>query len=182
MRHVVRLSVATLVALTTGVLTVSVASAEPTTSIDVTYGSPNPGGVPVVVAGTGFVPGAFLRLLQCGPALGLEPDLSTAVNECDLTPFVTPTVDAQGNVPPTPFVVSPTVLGNDCTVVQCYLLLGQLAGPDGFLSAVAPIRFGPPTPATKGECKDGGWRSLANDEGQPFRNQGQCVSHVTRRR
>jgi hypothetical protein len=37
-------------------------------------------------------------------------------------------------------------------------------------------------PQTKADCKNGGWRNLANDQGQPFRNQGQCVSDVTAHR
>ena len=35
------------------------------------------------------------------------------------------------------------------------------------------------TPTTKEECKDGGWQTLVNTNGVPFRNQGQCVSFVT---
>jgi hypothetical protein len=36
----------------------------------------------------------------------------------------------------------------------------------------------PPVPIDKHQCKDGGWRNFADDQGQPFRNQGQCVSFV----
>ena len=38
------------------------------------------------------------------------------------------------------------------------------------------------TPTSKQACKKGGWRNLANDQGQPFRNQGQCVSFVVAHR
>jgi hypothetical protein len=52
-------------------------------------------------------------------------------------------------------------------------------GQDAFVAkisgAAAPI--GPPT--DKNQCKDGGWRVFNNP---PFRNQGQCVSYVQRRR
>jgi hypothetical protein len=41
---------------------------------------------------------------------------------------------------------------------------------------------GPLTPVTKGECKNGGWRNLAGDQGRSFRNQGQCVSFVVAHR
>jgi hypothetical protein len=34
------------------------------------------------------------------------------------------------------------------------------------------------TPSTKADCTNGGWRSLGDDQGQPFRNQGQCVRSV----
>lgn len=40
----------------------------------------------------------------------------------------------------------------------------------------AGYRWGPPTPTSKDECKDGGWRSFTDDAGVPFRNQGQCVA------
>ncbi len=35
-------------------------------------------------------------------------------------------------------------------------------------------------PASKDECKDGGWRALRDADGQPFKNQGQCVSDANR--
>jgi hypothetical protein len=38
------------------------------------------------------------------------------------------------------------------------------------------------TPTSKVDCKKGGWRNLANDQGQLFRNQGQCVSYVVAHR
>ena len=34
----------------------------------------------------------------------------------------------------------------------------------------------PPVPTTKGQCKNGGWRSF----GSAFQNQGQCVAFVNR--
>ncbi len=33
-----------------------------------------------------------------------------------------------------------------------------------------------PTPASKDECKKGGWMNRADDNGNAFKNQGQCVS------
>lgn len=33
-------------------------------------------------------------------------------------------------------------------------------------------------PVTRAECKDGGWRRLVDDQGRPFKNQGDCVSYV----
>jgi hypothetical protein len=41
---------------------------------------------------------------------------------------------------------------------------------------------GSAVPTNKADCKNGGWRNLANDQGHPFRNQGQCVSYVVSRR
>lgn len=36
-------------------------------------------------------------------------------------------------------------------------------------------------PVSKSACKNGAWRTLTNDHGRPFRNQGQCVSYVVAR-
>lgn len=35
-----------------------------------------------------------------------------------------------------------------------------------------------PVAATKDECKNGGWMNLADNDGNPFKNQGQCVAFV----
>jgi hypothetical protein len=62
---------------------------------------------------------------------------------------------------------------------------------DGFFSPGAFTATGtiegtvvlpPRTPLSKADCNKGGWRNLANDEGQPFRSQGQCVSYVVAHR
>ncbi len=34
------------------------------------------------------------------------------------------------------------------------------------------------TPQTKDDCKNGGWQNLTTANGEPFKNQGQCVSYV----
>jgi hypothetical protein len=183
-RHPVRVVLAAVVALSATVLLPEGARAEETTTITVIPSTGLVDGQTVTVSGTGL--GGFTRILQCGPALGREPDLSAAVTHCDLGQFVNPQLDAQGNVPPTPLIVTellPTSAGTvDCTTNQCVVLIGGLGGGDGFVSAVAPIRFGAATPATKASCKKGGWRSLADDRGQPFRNQGRCVSYVVAQR
>ena len=33
-------------------------------------------------------------------------------------------------------------------------------------------------PADKDECKDGGWESLTDGDGRPFKNQGECVGYA----
>jgi hypothetical protein len=38
------------------------------------------------------------------------------------------------------------------------------------------IHIPPPTPATRDDCKNGGWRNLGDEAGTPFRNQGDCVA------
>lgn len=34
------------------------------------------------------------------------------------------------------------------------------------------------TPTTKDDCKNDGWRNFRDDQGNPFKNQGDCVSYV----
>jgi len=36
----------------------------------------------------------------------------------------------------------------------------------------------PPAPTSKAECKNGGWQTYADAGGNPFKNQGDCVSYV----
>jgi choice-of-anchor C domain-containing protein len=36
----------------------------------------------------------------------------------------------------------------------------------------------PSTPTTAADCRDGGWTALADADGHPFKNQGDCVSYV----
>ena len=33
-------------------------------------------------------------------------------------------------------------------------------------------------PTSKNQCKNGGWQNLADNNGTPFKNQGDCVSYV----
>jgi hypothetical protein len=35
-----------------------------------------------------------------------------------------------------------------------------------------------PTPSTKDDCRNGGWRNVSGDQGQPFPDQGQCIRFV----
>jgi hypothetical protein len=36
------------------------------------------------------------------------------------------------------------------------------------------------TPTSKDQCKNGGWMQLQNANGQPFKNQGECMSYFSR--
>jgi len=40
------------------------------------------------------------------------------------------------------------------------------------------VRLPLPMPATRDDCKNGGWQDLYDDEGHPFRNQGHCIAWV----
>lgn len=46
----------------------------------------------------------------------------------------------------------------------------------GFIPAAQFTAANPPL--TKDDCKNGGWQSLTNASGEPFRNQGQCIQYV----
>ena len=58
-------------------------------------------------------------------------------------------------------------------VVSALLLVTTLATPVG---AVQPAALS----ANARACKGGGWRSLSDAQGRPFRNQGQCVAFMVR--
>ncbi len=48
--------------------------------------------------------------------------------------------------------------------------------------ASAPISFRAPTPQSRDDCRDDGWRRVVDDQGRPFRSQGQCIKFVVRGR
>jgi hypothetical protein len=54
----------------------------------------------------------------------------------------------------------------------------SLVGADQHFRTYVAARL--PVPTTPKDCKNGGWRNVADDHGVPFRNQGQCVSFVVR--
>jgi hypothetical protein len=39
------------------------------------------------------------------------------------------------------------------------------------------LSVAPKTPESADDCKDGGWMTLVDDDGNAFRNQGQCIKH-----
>jgi hypothetical protein len=45
----------------------------------------------------------------------------------------------------------------------------------------APTPPAPTSPTDKNQCKNGGWKSLVDDLGHSFKNQGDCVSYVATR-
>ena len=61
------------------------------------------------------------------------------------------------------------------------VLTGTSRGPgvigDVFVMTGA-LTVPPAVPTDKDQCKHGGWQNLGDDQGEPFRNQGQCVSFV----
>lgn len=58
------------------------------------------------------------------------------------------------------------------------LAIGVLAGTGGVASAQGPDADASNPPATKEDCKKGGWKQHADENGTAFKNQGQCVKWV----
>jgi hypothetical protein len=52
--------------------------------------------------------------------------------------------------------------------------------PDPLVSGNIFVHDAQPTPSTKDDCKNGGWRNFADDQGEPFGNQGLCERFVLR--
>jgi hypothetical protein len=97
-----------------------------------------------------------------------------------LTGTTTGTVDL--STTPFPVVIHFTVTsgtGGLAGVTGEIVLTGTSRGP-GAVGDVFTMTgtLTTPVPTDKDQCKRGGWRNLANMEGEPFRNQGQCVSFV----
>ena len=159
------------------------AQAQDGPSVSVTPSTGLADGQTVTVRGSGFGGLRSVVVLQCAGTIGEHPDVDTAVFGCDFTTDIQAVTEFGGVS--TAFVVSRelTLLEDrtvDCATASepCRILVGS--GPDTF--ATAPIGFGPPTPTAKADCSNGGWRDLANDQGQPFRNRGRCVSYVVAHR
>jgi hypothetical protein len=172
--------------LLTTVLMPQVAEAQDTPTLTVTPKTGLVDGQPVTVVANGF-PYDVNLLLQC-PA------------DVDLSDFVADFLRCGGAAPsfvngvPTSFTVRTTqetvavVLGvpgpttltcglapNDCVIVALSFV-GTASSI--YVTRAVPISFRLAVPTTTADCKHGGWRNLANEGGQPFRSQGQCVSFV----
>jgi hypothetical protein len=69
---------------------------------------------------------------------------------------------------------------SDATVATAVLIT---AGPDGAVwftnkgNSIGRIAV-PPVRTTPDQCRNGGWQSLVDPNGEPFRNQGSCIAFV----
>lgn len=109
-----------------------------------------------------------------------DPTESYPVTESDTSPHTCPAI--------------PVDMDNesaDSTIRVFALNVGDTSdsdeGLDGYLDnvvvdtedGVTTYDFEPATtPTDKNECKDGGWENMVDEEGNDFRNQGDCVSYV----
>jgi len=169
------------------------ARAQEQPSISVTPSTGLADGQTVTVTGGPFPPLVGAGVFQCAEPVDLT-DVTSVVSHC--SGLSVASFDAQGNLVPTSVtvhevftaaggVVPPGAITYDCTVNNnCSVaVVGFLASDQSTLvGAKVPIRFGAEPPSSKAACENGGWRNVANDQDQPFRNQGQCVSFVVAQR
>jgi hypothetical protein len=178
------------VLLVTAVVLPSSAAASAAPTLEVT---PNTGlrdGQLVSVRGTGYSGTFAVGALECPPQFAGRTEFTIAevlagcgflVISGSLDPDASGAVAGSVAVQEVFSPSTSTAPSYDCTVRNdCVLLVAGLAG-SGLRGASVPIRFGPATPATKADCRHGGWRTVADGSGQPFRNQGQCVRFVVAR-
>ena len=119
--------------------------------------------------GTG--PGTGDKITDPDGVVDFTPFLTSAANTACAsaatptpTPTATPTATPTPTTTPTP-TVTPTPTATPTPTVT---------------PTVTPTPTPTPgnVPTTASQCKNGGWRNLVDDHGNPFRNQGQCVSFV----
>lgn len=55
---------------------------------------------------------------------------------------------------------------------------GQVVDVDNTVIDTVLYTYEIPVPTSKGQCKNGGWQNLADNDGNTFKNQGDCVSFV----
>ena len=135
----------------------------------------------VSLSGSGFTPGFDVTLAQCMDEGSGVFDQILLAEVCGGVSFDTvPGADGR-------FTVSYDVLRSRPTVFAPGTVTCGEAPSDCFVLAwqqttgarvEAPISFGPPTPKATSDCRNGGWRDVADDLGQPFRTEGQCLRFV----
>lgn len=84
------------------------------------------------------------------------------------------------------FVTLSQIKAANPDAVVLYYGVNQGSGNPGIVSGVDAFTFGDTTynfeltnaPTDKDQCKDNGWQSLTDQNGQAFKNQGQCVSYA----
>jgi hypothetical protein len=169
------------------VLTSATAGAQGAPTINVTPSAGLIDGQTVTVTGTGFDTTAefWAGSVCAAEVLAFLPSSPSQLDAlCGADSYVRLTRNATGRFSTTMTVyeVQPTFTGGpvDCEQSSCIILFVGV-GPSLTWASI-PIAFGSPTPQVKADCKPGGWHNYANDQGQPFRNQGQCVSFVVTHR
>lgn len=145
------------------------------TTTDFVYSSPG-------ILGSGTMHFDFV-LIPAPPGLRTEgTGVLTRSDGAMLTGTETSTVDL--TTTPFPVVIHFTVSSGTGALAGAageIVLTGTSRGPGAVgdvFTITGTLTTPPPVPTDKNQCKDGGWQDLADNQGQPFRNQGQCVSFV----
>jgi hypothetical protein len=162
------------------------AGAQEPAGITVTPSTGLTNGQTVTVQGHGFRPNtttfATLTLALC-PSDVLT-DVSQAPLRCGATlGFANPVDDAGVFVGQLQvFTSQPVFQGTgtlDCLApLGCVVLAVEVVEAPPMVEiivATAPVTFGT---VTKQDCKKDGWRSLTDNQGRRFKNQGQCIQFV----
>jgi hypothetical protein len=145
------------------------------TTADFVYSSPG-------VLGSGTIHFDFVLIPQ-PPGFRTEgTGVFTRSDGATLIGTTTGTVDL--STTPFPVVIDFTVTSGTGALAGAtgeIVLTGTSQGPGAVgdvFTMTGTLTTPPPVPTDKNQCKDGGWQNLADDQGEPFKNQGQCVSFV----
>lgn len=110
-----------------------------------------------------------------------DGEFTVTSSEGTLVGELTGTVESQGMGPQFPLHFTWTVTGGTGRfdgatgelALEGFFGLGAFT-VEGTIDGVVDIPS--PTPTSKDDCKNGGWQHLADENGTPFSNQGQCIA------
>ena len=144
------------------------------TTTDFTYSSPG-----VLGSGTMHFDFTFAGSTTSGTGVLTRSDGATLTG----TETSAVTVSSNGFLVEIHFVVTSGTGG--LTGVTGEIVLTGISGGPGVVGDVFTMTGTLTTPALvpsdEDQCKHGGWQDLSNDRGEPFANQGRCVSYVAAR-
>jgi hypothetical protein len=145
------------------------------TTADFVYSSPG-------ILGSGTIHFDFVLIPVPGGFRTEGTGVLTRADGATLTGTETGTVDL--TMTPFPVVIRFTVTAGTGALAGAsgeIVLTGTSRGPGAIgdvFAMTGTLTTPPPVPTDKDQCKHGGWQNLADDQGEPFKNQGQCVSFV----
>ena len=91
-------------------------------------------------------------------------------------PFPTSNVTWYTNIGSDSLLLLASSTPGTAVVTVSYVSSGQT-----HVESTASFTFAPPVPGTRLDCLQDGWRKLADEQGNSFKNQGACISWVERR-
>ncbi len=137
--------------------------------VPIINGTPGTPGTPQVVPGAVFLEGVACPSATTCLAVGVN----FASDQGVVAPITNGTLG-------TPLVVSGTadLYGMACPSATTCEAVGYNASFEGVVAVVLHASS-TDVPLSVGLCQHGGWQNLLNEQGQPFGNQGQCISYLT---